>query len=148
MQGDTKSRRGAGPPPVAEGHAVPVLSENDIVAARQRGRAMAEDVGFTGSDLTLIAIVISELARNIVNYAGEGEIVLWKASNGSRQGLTIVARDRGQGIADTELVMQDGYSTGGGLGLGLPGVRRLTDTFTLHSEVGKGTTVEVTKWTR
>jgi serine/threonine-protein kinase RsbT len=130
------------------GMAVEVLNENDIVTARQRGRIMAEEAGFSGSDLTLIAIVISELARNIVDYAGRGEIVLSVASNGSRRGLTIVARDQGGGIVDTELAMRDGYSTGGGLGLGLPGVRRLTDIFALKSAPGEGTTVEVTKWAR
>ncbi|MCL5291604.1 MAG: ATP-binding protein [Actinobacteria bacterium] len=125
---------------------VPISTDADIITARQKGRALAEWVGFSGSDLTIIASAISELARNIIEYAGHGEIIIRLAERGARRGIVIVARDDGPGIPDVALAMQDGYSTGKGLGLGLPGARRLMDEFEIVSEVGKGTTVTVGKW--
>jgi serine/threonine-protein kinase RsbT len=133
-------------PPGLTHAVVPVASASDIVTARQRGRALAEQIGFTGSDLTVIATVISELARNILEYARSGEIVLSLGQRGSRLGIVVVARDDGPGIPDLSKAMQDGYTTGRGLGLGLPGVRRLVDDFEIVSEVRKGTTVTVKKW--
>jgi serine/threonine-protein kinase RsbT len=133
--------------PAAPGEvAVPIASAADIVAARQRGRELAAQIGFTGSDLTVIATAISELARNIVEYATRGEILLNLTQRGSRLGIQIVARDDGPGIHDVSRALQDGYSTGNGLGLGLPGVRRLVDDFDVVSVVGKGTTVTARKW--
>jgi serine/threonine-protein kinase RsbT len=126
---------------------VRIGSEHDILAARQRGRELAADGGFTGSELTLIATAISELARNIVEYAGEGEIVLALLTNGTRRGIAVVASDRGPGIPDVAQAMQDGYSTSKSLGLGLPGARRLMDEFEIESEIGTGTTVTMRKWT-
>ncbi|MBV9508712.1 MAG: anti-sigma regulatory factor [Caulobacteraceae bacterium] len=102
--------------------------------------------GFKGSDLTLIATAISEVARNIVVYAQRGEISLRLATGGGRQGIEVVATDEGPGIADLEQAMQDGFSTGRSLGLGLPGARRLMDEFEIASTVGKGTTVTMRKW--
>lgn len=126
---------------------VPVRSENDIVNARQTGRRLAESLGFSASESTLVATAISELARNIVNYAGgRGEIVFSLVNGRARRGITIVARDEGPGIADIKLAMQDGYSTSGGLGLGLPGVRRIMDEFLIQSDPGRGTTVTTSKW--
>lgn len=125
---------------------VPIHSEVDIVAARQSGRALAVEAGFTGSELTVIATAISEVARNIVNYARTGEILLQQLQRGKQIGLLIVARDEGPGIADVTLALQDGYSTSNGLGLGLPGAKRLMDEFEIVSEVGKGTTVTMRKW--
>jgi len=127
---------------------VPVGSEHDILTARQRGRELAERGGFSSTDLTLIATAISEVARNIVEYAGKGEIVLNLLSNGDNQGIVVVASDRGPGIPDISQAMQDGYSTRKSLGLGLPGARRLMDEFEVVSEVGKGTTVTMRKWIR
>jgi serine/threonine-protein kinase RsbT len=126
---------------------VPIASEVDIVVARQQGRNLAARLGFSHGDLALIATAISELARNIVTYARKGEIVL-RLVEGSRRGIMVVVRDQGPGIADVELAMQDGFSTGGGLGLGLPGARRLMDEFDIVSELGKGTTVTMKKWVR
>ena len=103
---------------------IPIHSEVDIVAARQSGRALAVEAGFTGSELTVIATAISEVARNIVNYARTGEILLQQLQRGKQIGLLIVARDEGPGIADVTLALQDGYSTSNGLGLGLPGAKR------------------------
>lgn len=126
--------------------AVAITSAADIVAARQRGRELAGQIGFSTSDLTVIATAISELARNILEYAGSGEILLGVAQKGARHGLQIVARDKGPGIPDVARALQDGYSTGKGLGLGLPGVRRLTDELEIESKTGRGTTVLVRKW--
>ena len=125
---------------------VPIASSTDIVSARQRGRELASQIGFTGSDLTVIATAISELARNIIEYAQSGEIVLSLAHRGSRMGIQIVARDEGPGIAEVARAVQPGYTTGNGLGLGLPGVRRLMDDFEIASVVGKGTSVTARKW--
>jgi serine/threonine-protein kinase RsbT len=125
-----------------------VNSDSDIVLARQKGRALAVGLGFSASDATLVATAISELARNIVLYAGQGEIILKRLDNGGRTGVSVVARDDGPGIPDIDHAMQDGYSTSGRLGLGLPGVRRLMDEFEIVSDAGKGTCVTVRKWSR
>lgn len=120
---------------------VPIASTDDVVVARQQGRALAAELGFTASEATLIAAAISELARNIVKYAGSGEIRLRRGTNGM---LTIVACDNGPGIPDTTAALRPGYSTSGGLGLGLPGVRRIADSFEIVSS-SAGTTVTVCK---
>lgn len=127
---------------------VPIQSDRDIVLARQEGRALAAQLGFKGTNLTLLATAISEVARNIVSYAGRGEIVLSTVKQGARTGIVVVATDQGPGIRDIALAMQDGYSTGGSLGMGLPGAKRLMDEFEIVSEVGEGTTVTMTKWMR
>jgi serine/threonine-protein kinase RsbT len=129
-----------------EALAVPIRTEADIVSARQTGRRMAAELGFSASQLTMIATAISELARNVVNYAGSGEVLLELCDNGARRGILVVARDDGPGIDDVELAMQDGFSTGRSLGLGLPGARRLMDEFEIVSEPGRGTTVTARKW--
>jgi len=125
---------------------VAINSDQDIVAARQRGRALAGELGFSAVDSTLIATAISELARNIVSYAGTGEITLKTIQNSTRQGILIVAADEGPGIHDLRQALRDGFSTSGSLGLGLPGVRRLMDEFEIASQPGRGTRVEVKKW--
>ena len=125
---------------------VPVQRDVDIVTARQIGRELAVEAGFTGSDLTLIATAISEVARNIMVYAQRGEIRLQMAQRDGRRGIEVVAVDEGPGIPDIERAMQDGFSTGRSLGLGLPGARRLMDEFEIVSEMGKGTTVTMRKW--
>jgi serine/threonine-protein kinase RsbT len=124
-----------------------IASDKDIVTARQQGRAVALEAGFSLSEATLIATAISELARNIVSYASQGSIT-FKPTNGASglKGLTIVASDSGPGITDISQALRDGYSSSGGLGLGLPGVRRLMDEFDIASRAGSGTTVTVTKW--
>lgn len=129
---------------------IPIHSDSDIVTARQKGRELASQVGFVSPDLVLIATAISELARNIVLYAGNGEIILdlvQDPANG-KQGMTVVARDQGPGILDVDRALEEGYSTSRSLGLGLPGVKRLLDEFDIVSQVGQGTTVTVTKWKR
>lgn len=123
-------------------------SDADVLLARQTGRKVAERVGFAGSDLTMISTAISELARNIIRYARTGEVVVSTISDGGRVGVMVVARDSGPGIPDIDLAMRDGYTTGSGMGLGLPGARRLMDEFAIFSEVSEGTTVVMKKWTR
>ncbi len=125
---------------------VAINSDQDIVVARQRGRALATDIGFSATDSTLIATAISELARNIVSYARKGEITLKTIHGSSRHGILVVASDDGPGIPDVLQAMRDGFSTSGSLGLGLPGVRRLMDEFQIASQPGRGTTVAVKKW--
>ena len=125
---------------------MPVRSEYDLVPARQKGRELAERLGFSSSEATLVATAISELARNIVAYAARGEIVLKGSHEGVRRGVTVIACDEGPGIANVDLALQEGYSTSGGLGIGLPGVRRIMDEFRIDSEPGRGTTVTATKW--
>lgn len=127
---------------------VAVAADLDVVSARRQGRILAEQLGFSAGEATLVATAISELARNIVLYAGTGEIVVARVDGGGRFGVAIVARDRGPGIADVRLAVNQGYSTSGGLGLGLPGVRRIMDEFEIDSEVGRGTMVKVIKWQR
>ena len=129
-------------------HRLHIGSEHDILTARQRGRELASEVGFSGSDLTLVATAISEIARNIVEYAGRGDIVFTLVRDGQSRGIVVVARDEGPGIPDVALAMQDGYSTRRSLGLGLPGARRLMDEFDVQSEAGRGTTVTMKKWMR
>jgi serine/threonine-protein kinase RsbT len=126
----------------------PINSDADVVAARQRGREIANLLGFTPTDSTLIATAISELARNIVTYAKHGHIAIRSLQLGERVGIAVVAQDEGPGIANIALAMQDGYSTSGSLGLGLPGVKRLMDEFEIVSEPNAGTTVTIKKWKR
>jgi serine/threonine-protein kinase RsbT len=125
---------------------VAINSDQDIVSARQKGRAMANELGFSSGDATLIATAISELARNIVAYARKGQITLKMVNGLNRRGISVVATDDGPGIADIRQALRDGFSTSGSLGLGLPGVRRLMDEFEITSEPGQGTMVAVKKW--
>ncbi|MCC7416156.1 MAG: anti-sigma regulatory factor [Acidobacteria bacterium] len=125
---------------------VRIRSGADVIAARKQGRAIASAAGFSPSDLTIIATAISEIARNIVEFAGEGAISIALLNDAGRRGVEIVAADSGPGIPDVGTAMLDGYSTGGGLGIGLPGARRLMDEFDIQSAAGEGTTVTMRKW--
>jgi serine/threonine-protein kinase RsbT len=127
---------------------VAIRTDSDVVAARQEARAMGAGIGFSSTDLTLLATAISEVARNITTYAGEGELILRVREDAGRKGIEVLAVDEGPGIADVELAMQDGFTTGNGLGLGLPGTRRLVDEFELRTTPGEGTTVRLVKWSR
>ena len=127
---------------------VEIRTDADVVTARQEARTMGARLGFSSTDLTLLATAISEVARNITTYAGEGEVLLRVLDEDARQGIEVLATDEGPGIEDVELAMQDGFTTGNGLGLGLPGTRRLVDEFSLHTTPGAGTTVRLVKWIR
>ena len=123
-----------------------INSDKDIVAARQKGRTLALSIGFSETDATLIATAISELARNIVTYAKKGELRLRAEKDTTRSGIMVVAIDKGVGISNVKLALQDGFSTSGSLGLGLPGVKRLMDEFEIQSDCGRGTVVTIRKW--
>jgi len=125
---------------------IPVLSDADMVPARAEGRALADRMGFSRTDATLIATAISEVGRNILVHAGHGEIILGPLQDNGRCGVEVVARDEGPGIIDTDAALRDGYASRGGLGLGLPGARRLMDDFDIVSRLGEGTTVTMKKW--
>ena len=127
---------------------VDIYTEWDIVAARQLGRNEAKSIGFGTVDQARITTAISELARNIYLYAGKGTIKIERTYENNQYGITIIASDEGPGIADLRKVMNDGYSTSGGLGAGMPGVRRLMDEFNVQSEQGVGTTITAVKWLR
>jgi serine/threonine-protein kinase RsbT len=127
---------------------VEITTSLDIVNARQQSRVLAQRIGFAGSEVTLIAAAVSEVARNIVEYARQGEVFFESLETGGRKGLKIVARDKGPGIPDIDQAMQYGYSTrNGGEGIGLPGARWLMDEFAIESKVGKGTVITMKKWT-
>lgn len=132
---------------MSEEASLPIAEEADLIVARQTGRQLAGEAGFRGSDLTVIATAISEVARNILVYAKRGEIRISVVSQEGRTGICVVAADQGPGIADVEKAMEDGFSSGNSLGLGLPGARRLMDDFSIESALGKGTTVTMRKWT-
>ncbi len=123
-----------------------IEADSDIVLAREHGRLIGKKIGFSATDLTIIATAISEVARNILVFAKSGEIVIREVSEHGRSGIQITARDNGPGIPDISLAMQEGYSTGKGLGMGLPGSRRLMDEFQVISSAGNGTIVEMKKW--
>jgi serine/threonine-protein kinase RsbT len=125
-----------------------IESDADVVTARQRARALAVGLDMPTTDQTLLATAISEIARNITAYAVRGEVLLDVVQDGGRRGVRVVARDDGPGIEDLEKALTDGYTTGGGLGLGLPGARRLVDDFDIQTALGEGTRVTLVKWTR
>jgi serine/threonine-protein kinase RsbT len=125
---------------------IAIAHEADIVTARQKGREVAAGVGFAGTEQTLIATAISEVARNMLTYATRGEIVLAPIEEGRRQGILVIARDQGPGIDNLDLAMRDGYSTSKSLGMGLPGAKRLMDEFDIVSARGQGTVITMKRW--
>jgi serine/threonine-protein kinase RsbT len=125
---------------------IPVDSSQDIVRVRQVVRTEAAAQGLSLVDQTKIVTAASELARNMVNYAGRGTVHVERVVNGARLGLKVSFEDEGPGIPDIELAMKEGYTSGDGLGLGLPGSRRLVNEFTIDSEPGRGTRVVITRW--
>ena len=131
----------------AEERCIPIKTDLAIVSARVEGRNMAKELGFGTIDQARIATAISELARNIVLYAPEGKVTVRAiVSDDARRGIEVVCEDNGPGIANVELVMQDGYSTSSGLGMGLPGTKRLMDEFEIETTLDVGTKVTVRKW--
>jgi serine/threonine-protein kinase RsbT len=131
---------------VADDIVVDIDNPDDIVEARKAGHQLALDYGFSLTDVTMIATAISEVARNITSYAGRGAIRVAVQDREGRKALVVRAEDDGPGIADIERAMEDGYSTGRGLGLGLPGARRLMDRLVVESALGRGTVIEMWKW--
>lgn len=133
---------------------VPIVAEEDIVVSRQRAREVARQLGFGAVDQSRIATAVSELARNVVRYAtdGKGEVAIRgldpSAALGGRPGIEIVVSDGGPGISDVDQALRDGFTSGAGMGMGLPGTRRLMDEMTIDSTLGRGTTVTIRKWRR
>jgi serine/threonine-protein kinase RsbT len=125
---------------------IPIKRDTDIVLACQKGRTLAAQFGLSDNDQVIVVIAVSEVAQNIVRYADQGRIVLKSIEEHQKTGIEVIAQDHGPGIADIDLVLQDGYSTGGGLGLGLSGAKRLMDDFEIATEVGRGTIVTMRKW--
>ncbi len=130
-----------------ESKSIRLESERDIAVARNEVRNIAARLGFLLLDQTRLTTVASELARNVVKYAGRGRLITQTASGATgRRGLRLIFEDEGPGIADVDLAMRDGYSTGGGLGKGLPGSKRLVDEFKIESATGRGTRITVVRW--
>jgi serine/threonine-protein kinase RsbT len=125
---------------------VAINNSDDIVAARKAGHQLALDLGFSLTDVTMVSTAISEIARNITSYAGRGEVRVAVAEREGRTALVVRAEDDGPGIADIDRAMEDGYTTGRGLGMGLPGARRLMDRLIVESALGRGTVIEMWKW--
>jgi serine/threonine-protein kinase RsbT len=125
---------------------LPIKSPEDVVRVRQATRERALAQGFTLVDQTKIVTAASELARNTLEFGGGGEVTIEVLSDGARKGVRLVFADRGPGIADIELALKDGFTTGGGLGLGLSGARRLSSEFSIESKPGEGTRVAITRW--
>ncbi|MBY8860516.1 anti-sigma regulatory factor [Nocardia sp. CA2R105] len=131
---------------VGDSVVIAVKMSSDIVTARQAGRELAAKLGFSLTDITMISTAISEIARNITSYAGTGEVRVAVEDRDGRAALVVQAQDQGPGILDIPRALEDGYSTGRGLGLGLPGARRLMDQLIIDSGPGQGTLVEMWKW--
>ncbi|MDM8520433.1 anti-sigma regulatory factor [Anaerolineales bacterium HSG6] len=125
---------------------IQIRRESDIILASQRGRKLADTLGFSNNDQVLVVLAISEIAHNILRYATKGEVTILSLVEADKTGLEIMAWDSGPGIHNIGQALQDGYSTGDGLGIGLPGVKRLMDEFEISSAVGKGTTIVIRKW--
>ena len=125
---------------------VEIVTEWDIVAARQLGRVEAKEIGFGTVDQARITTAISELARNIYLYALSGEIIIERIADGDRNGIRVLAVDKGKGIMDVQKVMEEGFSTSGGLGAGLPSVKRLMDDLEIQTDIGRGTIIKAEKW--
>lgn len=123
----------------------PVKSDKDLVEIRAYGRKLAREIGFNTNDQTLIATALSEVCRNIIEYAGTGKVII-ETAQGSSQGISITAHDQGPGIEDVEKALEEGFSTGRGMGIGLPGCKRIMDQFQIDSQTGKGTVVSMYKW--
>ncbi len=130
------------------GKSLPIVSQDDVVRVRQAVRTVAVEIGLGLVDQTKVVTAASELARNTLDYGGGGIALLEKIEKQGNQGLRITFEDKGPGIGDIEAAMQDGYTTGNGLGLGLSGARRLSSEFEIDSRPGKGTRVVITKWKR
>ena len=133
---------------MSEAYRVSITTDADVVTARQRARSMGGELGFTSTDLTLLATAISEVARNTLIYGGGGQADIEPVANDRRKGVRVVFTDTGPGIADLDLALTDGYTSGTGMGLGLSGARRLVDEFELQTAPGEGTTVRLVKWGR
>lgn len=128
------------------GRTFPINSDKDLVIIREFGRKLATQIGFENNDQTLIATALSEICRNVLEYAGSGKVRIEPARGKKTDGIKIVVSDSGPGIEDVNKALREGYSTGRGMGIGLPGSKRIMDYFTIDSRIGKGTTITMSKW--
>ncbi|MDB5795174.1 MAG: anti-sigma regulatory factor [Noviherbaspirillum sp.] len=142
------SRRDAYVENSARSQTYPLHTDEDVVRLRKAVRELAIEIGLSLVDQTKAITAASELARNTLRYAGSGEVRIELLSNGLDRGLRVTFTDRGPGIPDLQLALTDGFTSGGGLGLGLGGAKRLVDDFSIDTRVGEGTTVVITKWKR
>jgi serine/threonine-protein kinase RsbT len=131
---------------ILRSESVPIQSSADVVIARQAVRSAATELGFSLVDQTKIVTAASELARNTLDYGGGGAMLLQTLNDGMRRGLKLLFEDHGPGIPDVQMALKDGFTTGGGLGLGLGGARRLVNDFDIQSKVGEGTRITITRW--
>jgi serine/threonine-protein kinase RsbT len=131
---------------ILRSESVPIQSSADVVLVRQAVRSAATELGFSLVDQTKIVTAASELARNTLDYGGGGSLHLETLNNGTRKGLKLLFEDHGPGIPDVQMALKDGFTTGGGLGLGLGGARRLVNDFDIQSKVGEGTRITITRW--
>jgi serine/threonine-protein kinase RsbT len=131
---------------VLKGETLPLKTSNDVVLARQKVRQWAIELRFTLVDQTKLVTAASELARNTLDHGRGGQMTIESLTNGTRSGLRLTFEDKGPGIANIEQALKDGFTSGNGLGLGLGGSKRLVNEFSIQSEVGKGTRVEVARW--
>ncbi|MFC9330090.1 anti-sigma regulatory factor [Kitasatospora sp. NPDC057015] len=134
--------------PEGEQQTLPIASNDDVVRARQLVRTLAQQCRLSLVDQTKLVTAASELARNTLVHGRGGSMRVGLVDKGGRRGVSAVFQDSGPGIPDLELALTDGWTSAGGMGLGLSGARRLTDEFTIDTEVGRGTVVTVVKWTR
>lgn len=132
--------------PVLPSDARQIQTSEDVVAVRQAVRQRAVELGFNLVDQTKIVTAASELARNTLHYGGGGSVTIESVEDGARRGLRLTFEDQGPGIPDIDLAMKDGYTTGGGLGLGLSGARRLSNEFRIDSRPGEGTRITIVRW--
>lgn len=132
--------------PLLRSDTFPIRAESDVVSVRQSVRKWAIDQRFSLVDQTKLVTAASELARNTITHGGGGTVTLQAMAEGVRQGLRLIFEDQGPGIADLDLALRDGYTTGSGLGLGLSGSKRLCNEFDIKSEVGKGTRITIARW--
>jgi serine/threonine-protein kinase RsbT len=132
--------------PVTKSEILEIRNSDDIVRVRQKVRSYSVDVGLGLVDQTKVVTAASELARNTLEYGGGGTAEIAAVEDGYRRGVRIAFEDQGPGIADVQRALQDGYSTGGGLGLGLSGAKRLSNEFDIRSEPGRGTRVTIARW--
>jgi serine/threonine-protein kinase RsbT len=130
---------------ILEDH-VDIVNEDDVIAGRRKVRMLAAEIGFSPAEWAMLAAVITELSRNILDYAGRGEVLFHAIEDGGRRGIAVIARDHGPGIPNIKEALQASYSVAGGLGVGLRGVKGLMDSLEIISVPGKGTTVTARKW--
>lgn len=143
---DKETRKPDNEEPRLTAKVFPISSDLDLVTIREFGRKMAAQIGFEGNDQTLIATALSEICRNVLEYAGNGEVKIEQSERNKAAGILINVTDSGPGIEDIKKALQEGYSTGRGMGIGLPGTKRIMDTFEIKSNPGKGTTIIMAKW--